>query len=368
MLKELLLGLAALLSLINYKISANNQFIIIALFCIVALSVVQMSELSSIQILSARKVLLFPCIVLTGAIVGVHISAKTFSKAILFLLCVLMFLAFIERFVLFDVSESFWRSVGLDSLLSEKGRSIGIRGVPNTFYTWGIPGYPEIRRMVGLTTADPVQFGYLMALGSLLARSKKARVIMVLFICATILTLAKGAILVMVTSHLFWYFRNSCNNIILSLGVTLTAVVIFAIILYQTNYNGALQHLTGYTMLFDNPNTLLFGNGIGSAGNFVVMMGSASRGSVVQESYWAIVIFQIGLFGLMCYLFILLLLVARLRNDIQSPHIVGILFILSLALSAIGSEVPLGSYLATIPAGLLAGMSLHKKNHFIDST
>lgn len=268
----------------------------------------------------------------------------------------------IERFILGDI---FWLKLNISNLFKTKGFNSWIMSnLPGNYYSYDlyhILGI-RIRRLVGIMT-DPLLTSHYLALCLVLMifRTKrfslKDKLIFGTMMVACILTLSKGAILIILFGVLVKvYIKNKdLGRLLLIVGICTLAIII------STNIFSTVSiHLKGITSIIQYSS--LIGYGIGTAGN---MAGLSGTKTLSGESYMGMLIIQIGIIGCIMFVAYIMFLIKKvLKNHKESDMwIGGVAFVIGALLEAIVSESAIsfvGSGYGFIILGILARNTMKK--------
>ncbi len=263
------------------------------------------------NLLSLRQLFIIPFFFLYGWVFLGKTSLEHVRRYLLPLLLVVCLSGYLERFLLYDTSETLWTTLNIRSYLMLKGFeswAYGPGGTPGNFYSYDflfLIGAP-VRRMVSLLLAEPTLFGQLLVLPILYSIFTKRYWLLAVTGLALLLSLSKGGTLGVGVGYMLFYLqtkRNILDHVILKslliaggLGV---AGVIIALGVTGA-VNSILIHLQGLVTNVFNLLTHPLGYGVGGSGNFAVLSGTARlEGS--GESYLGTVIGQLGFVGLGLY-------------------------------------------------------------------
>ena len=207
----------------------------------------------------------------------------------------------IERYILGD---AFWLALNVSKLYETKGFSNWVYGtLPGNYYSsdfYHIIG-KSIRRLVGITT-EPLLTAHFLALGIVILLftdcekiALKKNVKLILLTSACILTISKGAFLIIGIAYLYKiWFRNKAVAIV---AVCAAVVGVFWII--QSNlFRTIAIHLEGFFTGLTNLS--LFGGGLGTSGNLTSVSGGIS--STSGESFFGMILGQTGIIGLILFI------------------------------------------------------------------
>lgn len=208
-------------------------------------------------------------------------------------------------FGIFETLSLLWTSVDISAFYNAKNIPLTSTGYP---YFWIEPvqyysndlGDLGTPRMVS-TFLDPINFGHFLALGFVLslqpniAMTTALRLLVsVILAISLFLTFSKGAwlqvflVLVVLSPNM----PNLIRFILVALGSVLIGI-------YVTTHQGFVLHFLGFVEVFNHFS--LFGNGMGSFGNYSTMYGlsvDATAKQLVGDSFWAALIGQLGVVGL----------------------------------------------------------------------
>lgn len=206
----------------------------------------------------------------------------------------------IERFMLGD---GFWFSLHIEKYMGSKGFNAWVynNGLPGNFYSADLYQYVGmLRRLVGLT-ADPLLTGHSIAIGLIILifvdvykSSLKKYSVMFILTIAVVLTLSKGAILIIGIAYIYKVWKK---NKIIAVGLALMAIAVAIVLITQNAFSTIAIHLSGLTTSFGN----ILGKGLGSSGNYATLYGGESATS--GESYIGTLIGQMGLIGLLTFIY-----------------------------------------------------------------
>lgn len=261
----------------------------------------------------------------------------------------------IEEFILGD---KFWLTLNISKLFETKGFSRWIiAGMPGNYYSadfYSIIGR-SVRRLVGITT-DPLLSAHFMAFSVVILlyldneNINKRNFEIVLLTIATVLTLSKGAILIIAIAFIYKIWIKNKNAAIF--------LFIFAVVglvgIIQSNILRTVSiHLDG--LITATRGITFLGGGIGTSGNLASLGGNSTTSG---ESFFGMILGQMGVAGLL--LFILMIkkvtkFVFLKANDMYIYAIVA--YIIAVTIEAIVSESAInfvGSGVAFIALGLFS--------------
>lgn len=260
----------------------------------------------------------------------------------------------VERYILGD---EFWRALNAENIFITKGFSNWVfGGLPGNYYSadlYHIIGR-SIRRLVGITT-DPLLTAHYLALCIILLlfvklnqSTIKKYTELTLLTVACLLTLSKGAILIIGIAYIY---KIWVHNKVVAIGFMGAAGAVIIAIIQSNLLRTVAIHLSGFTTVLSR--ITLFGGGIGTAGNLASLGGSSS---VSGESYFGMILGQTGCVGLILFIWVILRmckLVLRIDKSMHEYAIVA--YVLAVMAEAIVSESAInfvGSGCAFIMLGL----------------
>ena len=254
----------------------------------------------------------------------------------------------LERFVMGD---SFWLSLNINKYMDAKGFSAWIysNGLPGNYYSADLYSFVGlIRRLVGFLT-DPLLTGHFLAFCTLIllftsvyGTRKRNNIAIVLFSVVILLTLSKGAILIIAVGFVYKLWRNNRAFAFLA-GIFALGALVFLI---KGDFLSTVStHVGGLTSSLSID--YVFGKGLGTSGNYANLYGEGSATN--GESYIGAIIGQMGLIGLIVFIYAIVQLLKRIRYIDKSivsylvfAYIVGVLiesFVSESAINYVGSGV-----------------------------
>ncbi|SDP75366.1 hypothetical protein SAMN05216366_14815 [Selenomonas ruminantium] len=242
----------------------------------------------------------------------------------------------VERLVLGD---EFWISLNISTLFDNKGFSKwAMSGLPGNYYSFDfylLIG-EGVKRLVGITT-DPLLTAHYLALCLVFLiitgkeYCKNIKIAFFFILVATVLTLSKGGMLIIVVAYIC-LLREKSKKISY---VAFMVVALGLFVLIQNNLLRTLAiHILGITSAFENVS--MFGNGIGTAGN----LASLGGGSITAgESFWGLILGQLGVFGLILFVFMIsAVLKAALKYNKEKICYAVIIYVIAVMIEGIVSE------------------------------
>lgn len=259
----------------------------------------------------------------------------------------------LEEFVLGD---NFWLMLNISKLYETKGFSRWIlSGMPGNYYSadfYFIIG-KSVRRLVGITT-DPLLTAHFLAFCVVILlfttnqNINKRNFQITLLTLAIVLTLSKGAILIVAIAFLYKvWIRNKKIAIIL---ISFASAGLIGII--QSNILQTISiHLAGLTTATDILS--FFGGGIGTSGNLASLGGTSATSG---ESYFGMILGQIGLLGLILFIWMIKKMTKLVLATKNESYVYAIIaYIIAVMIEAIVSESAInfvGSGIAFITLGI----------------
>lgn len=255
---------------------------------------------------------------------------------------------FVERFILGD---RFWIALHIEKYMEYKGFAHWVfgRGVPGDFYSADLYAiFGSVRRLAGIFTADPILTAHFLAFSIVILlyvnifERKKNVIYLVTMTVALLLTLCKGAILIVGIAYWYRVYKQNKAVGIISVGIPI-AVVIY--IITQDVFDTVSIHINGLTSSLGTE--YLIGKGIGTSGNLARAFGGSS--STAGESYIGTLIGQMGILGLLSFVFMITSLSRQLIRGNKSrlsyaifAYIIAVLiesFMSESAINFVGSGV-----------------------------
>jgi len=315
----LLLGIVYLAGK-NYLKSRLDRLQIFYIFFLALLFALWIAE-GATDLTAFRAVAAPVILVLFGCLCGPYIRIDYVVKKILVMFSVVVALALIERFVLYDERESFWRWVRLSDyiLFKDPYKTIDqIRGVvgvtPANFYTSDFRGFDGMtsfrpRRLITLTMMDALLFAHGFVFVCVYQLSK-ARWFRFLFSSVVmVLTLAKGGLLALyLASGLVLAKKSKSRTIVrlMQLAMLLSVMAWIGASFSLVKSASMVKHVngltSGVTSLVSDP----LGQGIGSGGNRaarkLLAQGDSVEGEELgNESFVGSAMVQIGIFTVIIF-------------------------------------------------------------------
>ena len=261
----------------------------------------------------------------------------------------------IEEFILGD---KFWLTLNISKLFETKGFSRWIiAGMPGNYYSadfYSIIGR-SVRRLVGITT-DPLLSAHFMAFSVVILlyldneNINKRNFEIVLLTIATVLTLSKGAILIIAIAFIYKIWIKNKN---VAIFLFIFAVVGLVGIIQSNILRTVSIHLDG--LITATRGITFLGGGIGTSGNLASLGGNSTTSG---ESFFGMILGQMGVAGLLVFILMIKKMtkfVFLKANDMYIYAIVA--YIIADTIEAIVSESAInfvGSGVAFIALGLFS--------------
>lgn len=268
------------------------------------------------NVLSFRQLLIVPLLMLYGACFTRRTELRYIWTIMLVLLIGVCLSGYLERFVLFDADERFWRAAGIGSYMHMKGFeawAFGRWGLPGNFYSADLLPIlgVQVRRMTSILVSEPTLLGQLLVLPFLYAWFARRWGWAAFFGIAILSTLSKGGLLGCAVGLILWAYqrRNSALKRVL-VPIAMAGLALGLVVIVRSGMVASIAlHFRGLvTNLFSMLSHPL-GRGVGGAGNFAVLAAETAGGgdptqalAVSGESYLGAVIGQLGVAGLLAYL------------------------------------------------------------------
>lgn len=354
LLKDFLLYFAVLLYLLSLSIrrekvagrtlfDRKNVFdvLIYAYFIITAVYFILPygNENFFIKGVSFRQLLIIPMLYVVGKLFqGVQLDyISRFIIKVGLLICIF---SFAERFILGD---AFWKSIGVYNYMSAKGFApwAAPDGIASSFYTWDYmsfikQGYGSVRRMVGihgdamLTAQFLVYPTFMLYLRFNPMARPLSSCYFFLFLAVIILTFSKGAVLMLLISVItFALFKYNVFKSFRAVWMVaaLFGPVMLAGTLPKNNFSSIPTHFAGLASNLANLQYKPFGYGIGTLGNYAVVLTDRSLESSIGsgESYLGTMMGQIGIFAVIFYIIFVSLIykkIGQMRNTAYQAFLI----------------------------------------------
>lgn len=310
------------------------------------------------KLISFRQLMTPLILMLYGS--TLRLSRKDFEEYIKFFVnvCVMLSLfGFAERFALGD---AMWKAIHIEKYMGNKGFSKWVysTGLPGDFYSadlYSLLGF-SLRRLAGLA-ADPLLTGHFLAIGLVILLfyrvypSYKQVVCALVISAAILLTLGKGAILIVGIAYLYKLSKKNKVYLLILLPIAIGALYF---IISRNMFDTVARHLGGLTSSF-SPEAFI-GHGLGMSGNYANLYEGSSVTS--GESYVGAIIGQTGFVGLIACVSVYYCWGKKLLRINRHPLSYAVLaYILGALIEAFMSESAInfiGSGMAFVLFGLLS--------------
>ena len=261
------------------------------------------------------------------------------------------------------LGDEFWLDINIAQYMENKGFSRWAfeNGLPGNFYSYDlylIIG--RVRRLAGLA-ADPLLTGHYLAFCVVILlyinvfKTKVGKnFALILITISTILTLSKGALLIMVIAY--WYKIYRHKKYIAIVSSVVPVAIIFSII-SSNSLSTVSRHING---LFSSLSTGLIGGGLGTSGNYASLYGGQSSSS--GESYFGAVIGQMGFIGFGMFIFMMFKLLKKLLDKYQNSIGYSIFaYMIALMVEALTAESAI-NFVGSGVAFIILGIMLNSYN------
>lgn len=315
----------------------NNLFFVILLGILILILIKNLiiSESSITSEIVALRQLAIPFLFI---LFGYFVSLKKEDavKKYIIILCVLLTL-----FGIIDMlipNNAIWKALGYGDFLRNKqdGAVNLYKGVTANFYTWDL-GF-LMRRLVSFT-ADPLATAHLIFLGLAVILCGKAEfykklgykywILAAFLFIGCVLGFSKGTFIYMAILFGGLLYDRFENKVPKSVWIAICAVIVLifgGVIIYSyvnaDKPTAIVNHVSG--LLSGLKNATLWGNGMGTAG----AVNSAITGASVHnsESFFAVVLYQIGWYGMLILIIFWVSLLYRFLKQYKKEKNKDILF------------------------------------------
>lgn len=286
--------------------------------------------------LTAFRTVASPVIlILFGFLCAPYIRVAHVVKWTLYLFAVVVFLALVERFLLYDSQESFWRWMRLSDyiLFKDPYKTIDqIRGVPGVtpanFYTSDFRGLDGLtsfrpRRLITLTMIDALLFahGFVFVCAYQLGRGRWLRFLFSSVVM--LLTLAKGGMLALYLAGGLVLAKKAKSRTVVRLfqvGILLSVAVWIGASFSLIKSPSMIKHVEGFTSGMTSLVSAPLGQGIGSGGNHaarkLLAEGDSTEDETLgNESFIGSSLVQIGFFTVIIFGHLILIAWRLYKSD-----------------------------------------------------
>lgn len=343
-LKDIFLMLLLVFLIKRYNLATHTVLLLALPFILVFLASVLNSDIPNVLIFASFRQLITPYLfVLVGTLL---INNETKLSDIVSLLLKLSlfacFFGFFERFTYL------WGNGVLTNYFNAKNIDLLSSGYP--FFFIEPISYQELEEHTGIVRMtsfilDPINFGHLMVGAFFLAKKQWHKGV---FLFCLLASLSKGALIhffivgVVFNKRIHIYVR-----LILGLCSFITLLILFG------NHAGFLLHLKGLVNALQNLS--FFGEGIGHAGNYAIILG-ADNIHDITDSYLGAVLGQVGAVGFIFWSLPLFYLSMKLWQT----HSIGKVILGQLIVAALSENT--FNFSSLIFIFIIAGSFLYEKN------
>lgn len=302
------------------------------------------------RVVSLRSVLL-PFICFYFGLM-LNIDEESFKKVTKFIIKIAIIIAIfglIERFV---IGDSFWTSLPIERYQVNKGTTFKLyHGVPLNYYTWDYVSITHMveRRLVSLLV-DPLMTGHFLFMAFVVAeyalfKSKKRTVIRALLLICSLLTLSKGVYVAVAIYIVISFLRKfTYKQMVTILAAGIVAICSLIGTLYEIFHkfmptSSIIIHMNAFLSSFTK---ISFGGyGLGTAGVITNKL-SGGEAEFGGESFIAVVMYQLGLPGLILFilffLFVILFLLKKYKKTNNTLFFISAVMLISLLMESMFSE------------------------------
>lgn len=306
--KDFILFLALSIILLNMLLKPFKvDFVFYSIVLVIYLSASFIAD-PAVSILSARQLMIIPLSLIFGSFLyKSKLDVEFVFKIYIYFVVLIVAFAYIERYMLYDIDETFWNSLGIKEYLELKGLvhwgNVDVN-VPNSFYSFDFYNFTgeKIRRMVSLI-AEPTLFGQLLVLPTFYYILRKKYIYALFFSAPVLFALSKGGLFGIVVAYTLYLWVEK-SNVVHKTIILCLIMMTFLITLYlyiNNSVQSISNHIDGFVsnmmILSEKP----FGLGFGMAGNFYNIT-AGGENITSGESYLGAIVGQFGLIGLFFYL------------------------------------------------------------------
>ena len=260
--------------------------------------------------------MLIPFVTFMFGVAVINADIDKILKVILYSCIFVSVFGIVEMTILGD---EFWIKIGIQKYMSLKGFDAWVyNGLPGNYYTADLINWTGrmYRRMASILT-DPLLTSHFLCMGFLyllfkkdLFKNRKIRSFLIVLLgISIILTLSKGAFLILgVGFFLKVYKKNKLGSSIIGLiGVIGLIFIIKNNLLYSVG-----AHAGG---LVDNFKSMsLLGKGIAKVGNFALIYSDSGSDIGTGESLIGTILGQVGIIGVSIYIGFYVSIIKRMLN------------------------------------------------------
>lgn len=238
-----------------------------------------------------------------------------------------------------------WEALNISRLWELKGIPTNLWGIPPNWYSSEMIGGHQLRRMVS-TFADPVNLGTFLFAAFMISWYRKDKVLTVaLGICA-ILTISKGSLLGFLVFIVVFMWQKKKYRAFMPVmsGMTLLIGVWFIRYSMRSSTGSIIAHTKGFlnsfSVLWNNP----LGLGVGNVGVLAGLYNDSLLNVSVSETGIGMIIAQLGMIGLVVYIFFFLelcIVPKRWGREFQRERVLYYTLLFSFIANALFNEVAL---------------------------
>lgn len=331
-------------SLINKKISNRQNWLLFSIILIIffaTLMYLMKPAIITSFISSIRNLLSCMLFFYYASILVERTYLDKYYHSIIVIIFIVVIFGLFEYSIGFDV----WRKLNISTLWSLKSIRTNIYGIPENWYSSERIGGIQLRRMVS-TFADPVNLGTFLFAAAMICYYKEKKVLFTIVLCCCLFTISKGALLGfgIFLVILTWYKDKTklLAPVVLLIGIIFgLAFIEFS----KTSSSGSLfAHIRGLTNAFNQLLIHPMGLGVGNSGVLANLFVAERLNSSVTETGIGSVIAQLGIPGLLVYIYFFIKLYKipfNWENAFKKEKIIYYSLLFSFVFNAMFNEVAL---------------------------
>lgn len=372
--KELVIYICAFLFYLKYRLIGKNSkklnnILFVILFAILFVNVLRPGTSFNDKITALRQI----CIAPLCFYFGYYINIKYFGlKKFLVKYILIIKILCITGLFIYILPDDFWTLLNYDIYIFNKK---GITGsdVFTSFYSYDL-GF-KLKRFVSFT-ADPLAtshiLGMIMIYILLCFRKRYFKSFLIIFICG-LLCISKSLIFLFSIFFFTYTYLKINNKKKRYIFLSFTILLFIGLFFYAIQHFNSLEIKTAAgnhfaSLLYGLNNNSFLGNGLGTAGYNVIVSGAENVDDGYTESFFAVLIAQIGIIGALCFylfLYTIIMSLIKLYRDtnnsiVMSSSIILVYITLESFISA-SAITMLGTSLYFIIPGII----LRNKKEFI---
>lgn len=246
---------------------------------------------------------------LLGAVFAKKCDTDYFTK----ILIVVFTFVFIVGLYEYFIDSNFWIKLNIGELWNKKGIFIDkFTGKPYNHLSAEIIGGKQLPRLVS-TFAEPVNLGSFSMFCGLIFWWKKKYVYFTMALVTSVLTVSKGALVGYIVLFLVAFLiKMNDESKMFFLPIIMGGLIIALI--YMVNFSAsAAIHFSGFINAFQNIDKYILGIGVGNAGVYANLYNSTMK-STIQESGLGVILVQIGIPGIICYTYLLIVILKKINK------------------------------------------------------